>query len=85
MPEKSCPRCGTEHGQGDDFNRAFVPYEPAPNGAQAETEWAEDLEELRALVCTGCSYVVGVVRLDDLDDDEEPSVADQFRVDRELR
>lgn len=75
----NCPDCGAgaEHS-------AFVDYEPAPNGAQEETEWGQDLESLKGVVCTECSYVLGVFDPRDIGEGNETDTSD-FRVEGELR
>lgn len=77
---KPCLRCGTDPATG---KRAFVPFKPAPNGAQEETDWADKLGELRGFVCTECGYIIGVIDLQDPEGRERRSA--EFRVDRELR
>lgn len=80
-----CPGCGAEAGSGEDWKRAFVPYEAAPNDAQAELGWVDDIpERLFAFVCSECGAVLGVVT-DGLPEGEPPSRSDQFRADEELR
>lgn len=75
-----CPNCGNDSGT----DRAFVPYEPEPNGAQEETEWAANLPSLRGFVCTNCGFVLGVIDTQDRDDAGNNRAAGRFRVEDPL-
>lgn len=75
---EDCPSCGSSADA-----RAFVNYQPDPNDAQEECEWAASLQTLHALVCTECGYVLGVVDAQDPERAAEES-ENQFRIEREL-
>lgn len=73
-----CPRCDAVGPPP-----AFVDYDPQPNEAQKETEWADGLPYLKAIVCTDCGYLLGVFDPQNLAD-EEPTPADEYRIEGEL-
>jgi rubredoxin len=83
-PSRDCPQCGTKQGQGDDYNRAFVTYQPNPNDAQDDCDWSGELPHLEALVCTNCGYVLGVFDPRNLDEDDEQDETSDFRIEEEL-
>lgn len=74
--DRECPSCGEGAAA-----RAFVPYEPEPNGEQKKTDWADELPPIRAFVCTECGYPLYVISLGDHDVDRDSD----FKVEEELR
>lgn len=73
---KTCAQCGTD----TEANVAFVPFEEQANDAQQLTDWYAAIpDQVYAVVCGSCGYLLAVFDPQDLNDTDPDDLPDTPR------